>query len=168
MRESAPFSGETRRSLRRHQGMWFIWRLIVAHKYHLPVSAALIWWSCFRFPYSSLHVPFFIPIHFWILIPVMGEQAVALSKAVQYSSAGTLSCTPGPCVCNCDRLVLSPSPFLLLFLSPPSLYFPPSLPSHLSLSSLPLLSLSYPPPSSFLSLLHSFLLSLFLKVPVSS
>ena len=74
---------------------------------------------------------------------------MALSKAVQYSSAGTLSCAPeGRVSIVIDWFCLPP--FLLLFLS-----LLPSLSSLPPLSSLPFLS----PSLLLLSLLHSFLLS---------
>ena len=126
----------------------------------LHINCAAFSDPVFPFPYFSLHVPFFIPVHFWILIPDglwknrqwHCRKQFSTHQQVQYGA-------PGPIVCW-DWFCLPP--FLLLFLSSsPSLSFPPSLPSHLSLSSL-LLPLPLPPPSSpssFLSLLHSFLLS---------
>ena len=118
------------------------WCLIVAHKYHL--SAALIWWPVsipiFLTSCSILHSSTFLDPD---TRQAMGEQAVALLKAVQYSSADTLWCT------RAERLVIDwfcLPPFLLLFLSllPPS----PSLPLFPPTSLSPP-SLSYPPSSSF-------------------
>ena len=130
----------------------------------LHINCAAFSGPVFPFPYFSLHVPFFIPVHFWILIPDGLWENRQWHCRKQFSTHQQVHCdAPGLSVC-CDQLVLSPS-----FPSSFSLFF--SLPLLSSLSSLPPLSLlpppSSPPPSSFLSLLLPFFF-LPLKVPVSS
>ena len=108
----------------------------------------------FPFPYSSLHVPFFIPVHFWILIPDGLWENRQWHCRKQFSTHQQVHCgAPGLSVC-CDQLVLSP-PFLprfLIRLLPPSPSLPLFPPTSLSLPSL----IPLPP------------FPLLLKVPVSS
>ena len=123
------------------------------------------------FTIPILHFPFFVPIHFWILIPDGLWENRQWHCRKQFSTHQQVHCgAPGLSVC-CDQLVLSfPSLSLysipLLSLLLPSLSYPP--PSFFSLS--------YPPPSSFppslISLLPPslppLLPSFFLPLPPSS